>query len=293
VPEQLEQMLEQKALRIGVPIVIVDWKGDGVSALAALCAFGADIVELLFSAEAAGHAKALQNVALDGIERLRRDFQVWTLGFESLRTLSHAQLNKIWTSPPESTAALNQNAAGGATPKLIARPSVSLALDAWWAGPAAGDAPVTVLGPDGVGKTWATLAWLGGRIDDLPVVLVIASSTAKELGSTSALSVKRFLAARLYELSNGVRDVEHWVRRLEHLLKRPVEEGPVVTVFFDGMNQEPSVPWDGLLKSLQADPFTGRVRVIVSTRNLHFDTKLGGLKGLIVPPVIVSVGTGR
>jgi hypothetical protein len=58
VPEQLEQMLEQKAQRIGVPIVIVDWKGDGVTALAALCTFGADLVEVLFSAEAAGHAKA-------------------------------------------------------------------------------------------------------------------------------------------------------------------------------------------------------------------------------------------
>jgi hypothetical protein len=122
------------------------------------------------------------------------------------------------------------------------------------------------------------------------VVLAIASSTAKELGSTSEVSVKRFLAARLYELSNGVRDIEHWLRRLEHLLKRPAEEGPVLTVFFDGMNQEPSVSWDGLLKTLQADPFIGRVRVIVSTRNLHFDNKLGGLKGLIVAPVTSSVG---
>jgi len=30
---------------------------------------------------------------------------------------------------------------------------VSAALDAWWAGPAASDAPAVVLGPDGVGKT--------------------------------------------------------------------------------------------------------------------------------------------
>jgi hypothetical protein len=290
VPEQLEQMLEQKALRIGVPIVIVDWKGDGVTALAALCAFAPDLVELLFSAEAAGHANALQTVAIDAIERLRREFQTWILGFESLRTLSHGQLRKIWTSPRDSAAALNQNAAGGATPKLIPRPAVSAALDAWWEGPAAGDAPATVLGPDGVGKTWATLAWLVDRIDAQPVVLVFASSTAKELGSTSELSVKRFLAARLYELSSGVRDVEHWLRRLEHLLKRPAEEGQVLTVFFDGMNQEPSIPWDGLLKTLQADPFTGRVRVIVSTRNLHFENKLGGLKGLVVQPTVAPVG---
>ncbi|MCW3474700.1 hypothetical protein [Limobrevibacterium gyesilva] len=287
-PEQLEQMLAQKALRIGVPIVIVDWKGSGVTALAALCAFAPDLVEVLFSAKAAGHAHALQAVAADAVERLRRDFQAWTLGFESLRTLTHGQLQNIWTSPRASAAALNQNAAG-ASAKLIARPSVSSALNAWWSGSATGDAPATVLGPHGVGKTWATLAWLVDSADAQPIVLVIASSAAKELVSTSELSVKRFLAARLYELSGGVRDVEHWLQRLEHLLKRPAEEGPVMTVFFDGMNQEPSVPWIGLLKTLQAAPFAGRIRVIVSTRNLHFEDKLGRLRGLIVQPAETPV----
>jgi len=77
---------------------------------------------------------------------------------------------------------------------------------------------------------------------------------------------------------------------LEHLLKRPADEGPVLTVFFDGMNQEPSLPWTNLLKILQAGPFASRVRVIVSTRNLHFEQKLGGLRSLVVQPVVVIVG---
>jgi len=55
------------------------------------------------------------------------------------------------------------------------------------------------------------------------------------------------------------------------------------------MNQEPSAPSVALLKTLQADPFAGRVRVIVSTRRFHFDDKLGQLRGLIVAPAVVQV----
>jgi hypothetical protein len=157
------------------------------------------------------------------------------------------------------------------------------------AGVATNDAPAVVLGADGVGKTWGTLAWLVDRIDVQPIVLVVASSPASELKSTSELSVYCFLAARLYELSGGVRDLSHWLRRLERLLKRPTEEGPILTVFFDGLNQEPSAPWVALLKTLQADPFAGRVRVIVSTRPFHFDERLSQLRGLVVGPVIVKV----
>jgi phosphoglucomutase len=55
-----------------------------------------------------------------------------------------------------------------------------------------------------VGKTWATLAWLVERANAQPIVLLIASSAiAKDLASISVTSVKRFLAARLYEVPAG------------------------------------------------------------------------------------------
>ena len=96
------------------------------------------------------------------------------------------------------------------------------------------------------------------------------------------------MAERLHEVS-GVRDPEHWLRRLDYLLTRPVNEGPVLTVVFDGLNQEPSVSWLNLLKVLQGEIFAGRVRVIVSTRKHHFENKLSKLNGLIVPAVPIAV----
>ena len=289
VSEQLEQSLDQKGLSIGVPIVIVDWKPTGLSALGALCASAPDIVEEVFSTEAGALAKALHSIAGDAVDQLQRDLAAWSLGFETLRTLSQDQLTKIWTLPRTSTAALGQNAAGGAQVKTVVRRAVCREFDSWWSGPAAGDAPAVALGPDGVGKTWATLAWLVGRSTDQPIVLVIPSSAAAGITTASETAVKQFLAHRLYELSGGVRDPSHWLRRLDHLLKRPSDEGPVMTVFFDGINQEPSVPWLALLKMLQGDAFAGRVRVIVGTRNLYFDDRLGRLRGLIIPAVPIPV----
>lgn len=80
----------------------------------------------------------------------------------------------------------------------------------------------------------------------------------------------------------GIRDRDHWFRRLDRLLERPTDEGPILTVFFDGLNQELSVQWLQLLQVLQGETFAERVRVIVSTRNHHFEVRLSELRGLSV-----------
>jgi hypothetical protein len=131
VPEQLADMLYQKALKTGIAIIVIDWKADGLSSLAALCAFAPEIVGEFLS-EAGELARALQGLTGDALAELRRSLRAWNLGFETVRILSHAQLEKIWTSRRSAEAALNQNAAGGATPNRIARRSMSANLDAWW-----------------------------------------------------------------------------------------------------------------------------------------------------------------
>ena len=268
---------------MGVPIVIIDWVDGELAPLAALCAFAPDLVEKEFSKQAGATACALQPISEEAIERLRRDLQSWCLGFEAIRTCSHDKLDEIWNSPRESKAAIGQNAAGGAQEKRVKRSAVHETLNAWWQGTAQDDAPVAVVGLEGVGKTWATLDWLIDSKDEQPIVLMIPSSTAATVSNVSETSVKQLLADRLYEMSRGsVRNHEHWLRRLDRLLARPADEGPVLTVFLDGLNQEPSVPWLLVMKVLQGDTFAGRVRVIVSTRTHHFEEKLSGLRDLAV-----------
>lgn len=288
VPEQLRQSLHQHGERMGVPIIIIDWAEHEMAPLAALCAFAPDLVGAEISEEAEAAAHALQSVSDIGIERLKRDLQSWCLGFEEVRAQSHEKLTKIWHSPRESSAALGQNTAGGAQEKKVKRMPVHKALNAWWQGPAQKDAPAAVVGWEGAGKTWATLDWLMDRKDEHPIVLTIPSSALTVGGHISETDVKQLLAKRLHEMS-GVRDQAHWLCRLDRLLLRPIDEGPVLTVFFDGLNQEPSVKWLPLLKVLQGETFAGRVRVIVSTRTHHFENRLANLRGLIVPAVRTGV----
>lgn len=291
VPEQTQQSLIQHGEREGLPVVIIDWGNENeVAPLAALCAFAPGLVEEYVSSIASGSARALQAVSGDAIERLRRDLQSWCLGFNSLRARSFETLNIIWNSPRASTAELGQNAAGGAQEKKVKRNAVHEALNAWWKGPARDDAPAAVVGLDGVGKTWATLDWLVDSQDDQPIVLILPSSAvATGTSDVTLTSVKELLARRLYEMTE-VRDPEHWFRRLNYLLKRPADEGPVLTVFIDGLNQKPSVEWSRLLQVLQDETFKNRVRVIFSTRDFHFEDRLSALRRLFVSPKRVNVG---
>lgn len=290
VPEQLAQDLVQKGERLGIPVIVIDWKEHESAPLAALCAFGPDLVQAEFSEEAANHARHLLPAMGEAVSSLRRNLQVWSLGFESLRAEAQRKLQGIWTSHRISNAELGQDAAGGAQPKRVRRQRVHDALDAWWRGAAANDAPAAIIGWDGVGKTWAALDWLTDRLPEQPIVLTVPSSALAGLTGISESTLRRFLAERLCELT-GTRDPEHWLRRLAYLFKRPREEGPVLTLLFDGLNQEPSVPWLSLLKALQGVAFEGRVRVIISTRRHHFEDKLSGLRGLVVAavPVVVDV----
>ena len=288
VPEQLVQALTKKGEGIGVPVVILDWRDAELALLAALCAFDPDLVEAEFSKEAGALARLLQCVSTDAIAMLRRDLQSWCLGFDAIRMSSHERLERIWNLPRESNAELGQNAAGGARAKRVRRRKVHEALYAWWRGSAQTDAPAVIVGWDGVGKTWATLDWLVDSKSEQPIILVVPSSAVVSVSVVSRSSVEQFLAQRLYDLTD-VRDPAHWLRRLRYLLKRPADEGPVLTVFFDGLNQEPSVDWLSLLRVLQGETFAGRVRVVLSTRTYHFDDRLSKLHGLSMPPIPVAV----
>ncbi len=288
VPEQLAQNLTQKGERLGVPVLVIDWKEHELAPLAALCAFDPSLVEAEFSKDAADHARALQPIMSDTIAAVRRNLQAWCLGFETLRFQSHCQLERIWTSPRVSSAELGQDASGGAQPKKLRRQSVHNELDGWWQDQARNDSPAAVVGRDGVGKTWATLYWLIDRRAEQPIILTVPSSAISGMTGISESSLKYLLAERLRDLT-GIRDSGHWLRRLEYLLKRPKAEGPVFTVFFDGLNQEPSILWLSLLKALQGASFEGRVRVMLSTRQHHFEDKLSGLRGLVVPAVPIVV----
>lgn len=294
VSEQVRQSLYQKGEKIGVPILIIDWPDDDeLTPLAALCSHGPEIVESEISEEASSYARELCSVSKDTIEKLRRDMQSWCLGFETLKTASHKKLEKIWNFPQEANARFGQNVAGGSREKRIRRTSVHKELTSWWQNSETKEVPAVVVGHEGVGKTWATLDWLIETKDRHPVILIIPSSSTAGITNISDTSLKEFLAGCLHEclheIAGVTRNPEYWLNRLSRLLKRPIEEGPALIVFFDGLNEEPSINWSHLLKVLQGETFAGRLHVIVSTRKHYFENKLSKLQGLISKSTLINV----
>lgn len=287
-PEQLELKLLRKSDEVGVPIVVIDWKADGFPSLAALCTAAPPILDRMVSIEAGDLARALATEASAALVSLTRDMEAWNLGFAPLRELSHARLQSIWSQPRVSQSELGQDAAGGAHAH-IRRAAVHALLDGWWDGRAAADAPALVMGFQGSGKTWATLHWLVEHVDEQPIVMLVPSKFASGLAGVSRTSIKRFLAERLYELTE-FRDPDHWHKRLDRLLKRPPGEGPAITVVLDGMNEFVSAPWKDVLSVLHGPDFSGRIRVVAITRNLHFTERLGRLASLVEKPEVVEVG---
>lgn len=288
VTQQIADSLKSASEESGVPVVILDWPEDQLGRVAALCAFNPDIVSEFFGSEAGALARDLQPFCGSAIEELRRSLEPWHIGFKSLREKSHAKLEDLWYKPKECNFILGQDAAAGAREKKIKRASASAAFDRWWKNPSAIDSPLAIVGWEGVGKTWAALDWLMDSLDDQPIILTVGSSTVAGLRAVSEVVVKDFLAERLYELTQ-TGDHRRWRLRLDRLLLRPSADGPALTLFLDGLNQEQSVPWISLLKALQAPVFEGRVRVMVSTRKHHFNEGLSQLKSLISKSTPVEV----
>lgn len=288
--EQLETSLLESGLKQGIPVLIVDWKDHGYPVLAALCAYAPDIVTELAGTKAGGHAQSIaagDPTALSAIEQLQRDLSAWQPGVRSIEDRARKWLGTLWASSSIAVAALGQDAAGGADGAFIERKNVIAQLDGWLSD--ATPAPATVVGDEGMGKTWATLGWFNANADKLAIPLIIPSGAVPTgLGITTA-DVKALLASRLFEIT-GTRDQGFWLARLEKMLARPTEEGPVFVLMLDGMNQASDAAWVSLHQILQAPPFAGRVRIVSTCRPLFIESDLRNLTKLIDPPRRIDIG---
>lgn len=282
IPEQLANALEAEGANDGVPVLTIDWPENDAPALAALCTAAPDIVSRFAGDDAGRLAEALAPVLERARARLADELEEWTIGFEPLRRQAAAALERIWRSQRTALARFGQDVAAGDGRPIIRRTRVSESLDEWWNGRALVDAPAAVLGQGGSGKTWAALGWLLDNLPGLPIVITLPAGSVTPAQSSTVEGMARLIGAELARIT-GVRDDEHWARRVGRLLKRPPDEGPVFCLLFDGVNQNPAIAWLSFLQTLQDTPFAGRVRAIVTTRPQYFENQLGRMRRLAEP----------
>jgi hypothetical protein len=287
VSEQLLHSLIQKGEKEGVPVVVIDWAQEAIPALAALCSSSPSTVAEFAGGEAGKLAEQISPEATSRLDLLKREMLSWQLGYSSLVDCTHEAFDRIWRSREDAIGTFGQDVAGGAAPKIRRKESYA-ALNEWWSNLESPAVPALLCGLEGDGKTWAALDWVSGRMDDLPILIPMPSFAFAGLKNTNPSSILDFLSERLKEIT-GLRDTQYWNKKLGRLLSRPAEEGPAILLCIDGMNQEPDVPWLKLIQALQSSTFSGRVRIVATTRKHHFEEKLNHLHGLLEAPKLVLI----
>ena len=294
VPEQTLTAMEAAGRPRGVETLAIDWLPEPLPRLAALCASAPDDVEALLGHKCRGVLAEIRSApdydkVLDSLAASVRD---WAVGFDLLRRLSHGRVREVWKERRVAEACFGQNVAGGAAGAVhIERAGAMAGLDAWDLGAVGSPVePAVVVGREGTGKTWAVMDWLRSRLDRLPIV-VLAPATALGTPIQGRSALVAFIARCLRDLDDrSERGEEFWKARVERLLRRPIEEGPVLMLFFDGLNEEPSYPWAWLMNQLQDEPFYRRVRVVASARKSFVEDRLSDLREWVGKPTRIEVG---
>ncbi len=293
VPEQIRTAMVDAGQREGIAAVIIDWLPQPMPGLAALCAFDPDVFE---SEVGSGHREVLTDIASlpeqePTVESLRAELRGWAIGYENLRESSHNWLSGVWETRDAARSRFGHMVAGGAMDvQHVRRSAVIARIDEWWAEGGQKE-PGVVFGREGMGKTWVSLDWLQLRRERLPIVVAVPSTAVAGNPIATRANLIEFLAGRLREHDPGAfGNPSRWVRRLERLLARPVDAGPAIILYVDGLNQVPSYDWIRALSQLLEESFRGRVRLLLSARKAYLEESLGRLDAAFEGTCRIEVG---
>ena len=289
VPEQIRDAMVREEANHGIGTVILDWLPQPLPKLAVLSAAYPECFNTVIGE---GYDQLLADIAaMQGydatLKTIRDEFDSWAIGYEALRAASHSWVKKIWHSPQTANARFGQNVAGGdLDARYVRRSDMIDYLDAWL-GTTSKEQVGAVVGRDGIGKTWMVIDWLQLRSESLPIIVLAPSSSIGNIIANRSDLIK-FIARYLYEITQ-VRNQRFWEQRIRRLLKRPVDEGPVFLLYFDGLNQLASFNWSGTFKQLEDEPFYLRTLILITARTNFFEQNMHGLSSLCSEPYRIDI----
>lgn len=153
--------------------------------------------------------------------------------------------------------------------KLVRRDEVMQALQDWW-----NQSPrrLALLGLEGMGKTWAALSWWSEYSDDLPLTVLVMAHQFR--GGSAGRLIAEAIARQVETVPEP--KIEWWLRRVDFWIKAPPRTYPRILLILDGLNENPSVPWQQILGELQQPNFQRRIATLVTCRPQYWQDRLGG-----------------
>ena len=292
VPDQVSSDANDLAAQEGIAFVSLDWSNEAVPRLAALCSEYKSITLNYLDSSLEGTLDAIKAVEDQPkpLKHLKQQLESWSIGYETTRERSQQKIELIWTDRSAAEAHFNQNVAGGDPLSKHIRRDVSYEKLRGWYENANSNEIIAVLGRDGAGKTWAVLDWMQSNLLHLPIVVTIPSSSLGEDAPSSMEGLKRLIATQLHSITS-VRDISYWDKRISRLLSAPVDKGPCLLLFFDGLNEAGGDKWIHALRQFATEPFKSRIRVIVSTRQHHYKAQLNSLTSIRPNPISLEISS--
>lgn len=270
IGEAEERNLRCRAETFGIEAVALDAREEGVGPLQVLCARFPDTVtafcrEVSSFPEETLRARLVEIALHPGFQvqlsALSSRLQRATIGFDSTRKRATDWLNGKLRSSQESMATFFQDIGlqdeGRAKP--LQRKQISEQLWSWW-NDGSHELRCSVLGEEGAGKTWATMAWLLelAQQHNSPIIVPVTSGQMPHIEDLNEVVVrtlrKRFGRTELF-----------WSKRIERW--DPAILGfPPILLIFDGLNEAPKTQWRLLLEQANADAYRGRIALLTTCR---------------------------
>jgi hypothetical protein len=283
-----QQNLRRAGDELGIAVLVLDWPStaEALPRLAVLCALAPSAVSRRLGADAA---------LIDALEIIKADPRYEGLASALVAELTAADVGleaatlalNVWTRQAQQTLAAARQRLDGYNnllegEQLADRPELRRALDAWWAD---ATGPGALVGDEGHGKTWASLAWWDGLGDagrDSPLLLFVS---ARELGGADA----QMVLAKLLADRTRTRDAAFWSRRLRLWGATP-HARPRLLLVVDGLDQYwLRQDWADFVQPLyDRQDWGGLVAVLVTCRPDHWRL-LGELSGLTPRPTTIPV----
>ncbi|HXH12904.1 MAG TPA: hypothetical protein VNP04_24425, partial [Alphaproteobacteria bacterium] len=287
------EALRGEADREAVAVEIIDWQEAGLPQLGVLCAaFPEQTLDELqargISSDLTGVAADLQAVrndpGFDGqLDDLRRRLSAAHLGLDHARAAANAWIEARLARKADAMAAFHQALCIGDADfqAYVQRPGPQASLDAWYATWPEHRGLAAVLGLEGHGKSWATMAWWK-NLAVKPLTLLLTSNRVTE---SDALT----LVASALRAQTDRRDVAFWERCLKRWLQREPSAAPLMAIILDGLNERPRQPWDAVFASLAASEWVGCAAIVTTCRTPFWSDRVAPFLPEHLPVTTIEV----